>query len=379
MAEPRSHIEIPLSELEPYALHFREVVETVCASRFFKPSPKSCVFLRHIVHRTLEGNTSELKERLIGMSLFGREATYDTGSDASVRVRANDVRRRLAAFNETHRDSDMSCIELPPGSYVPRFYRATNSIDATEVDVRTEGSSPPPSVQLSQLSLQQLATPTLCALFLCVIFLRWQIAQEHPYNAFWQGAFRNGKVSLYLPPAEDPTSQPLLRLQQVQMSSPLFSLAGQFHSQIAFVEKPQSVDGDLLIVVKEPPPHHQGNPSTSAESGLTAGELAVEDTPQGAKIIDRGNPRVRPTVSESAALLTVESTPDRRIEIEGTDNAAIQNAVRLISDRDSFPEILADNIRADGITQVILPMAAEEHPVLFRDSTADSSPQAGGR
>ena len=96
MAEAQSHIEIPISELEPYAPHFREAVEIVCESRFFRSSPKSCEFLRHIVHRTLEGNTSELKERLIGMSLFGRVATYDTGSDATVRVRANDVRKRLA-------------------------------------------------------------------------------------------------------------------------------------------------------------------------------------------------------------------------------------------------------------------------------------------
>ena len=371
MAEAHSHIEIPLSEVEPYAPHFREVVEVVCESRFFKPSPKSSEFLRHIVHRTLEGNTSELKERLIGMSLFGRVATYDTGSDATVRVRANDVRKRLASYNEAHRDSNMSCLELPAGSYVPRFYRSANSAHTAEVAISTEEAEPVSSTQLPQLSLQQLAMPTLCALFLCVIFLRWQVAQEHPYNAFWQGVFRNGHVSLYLPAVEASSgTQPLLRLQQVQMSSPLFNLAGQFHSQIALVDTPQKANGDLLIVVNGPPPHYQGAPVAQAREGLTTDRLIVEDTPEGAKILDRDNPGVRPALSKSAALLTVENTPHRRIEIEGTDNAAIQNAVRLISERDAFPDILADDRQADGTTQMILPTAAGDQPIVFRDALA---------
>ena len=56
----------------------------VCDSAPFKTSPRSCEFLRHIVHRSIAGEVDELKERLIGMSLLGREATYDTGSDADV-------------------------------------------------------------------------------------------------------------------------------------------------------------------------------------------------------------------------------------------------------------------------------------------------------
>jgi hypothetical protein len=361
MVETQSHIEIPLSELEPHAAHFRNTVETVCASKFFKPSPKSCEFLRHIVHRTLEGNTSELKERLIGMSLFGRVATYDTGSDATVRVRANDVRKRLVAYNEAHRDGNLSCLELPAGSYVPRFYTAANSIDTAEAVTPTEETAPVSGVELPQLTLQQLAMPTLCALFLCVVFLRWQIAQEHPFNTFWQGVFRNGHVSLYLPPTNVSGAQPLLRLQQVQMSSPLFNLAGQFHSQIGLVETAQSSDGDVLIVVDRPPT----SATPPAETRRTTGQLVVEDTPKGVEIVDRNDPKSSPTVNGPVALVTLENTPYRRIEIEGTDNLAIQNAVRLISERDSFPDILADSPQADGTLQVILPIAPGERPVLF--------------
>jgi hypothetical protein len=105
----QSYTEIPLSERTQYATNFREALQAVCESPAFRTSPKSCEFLRHIVHRALSGDADELKERLIGMSLLGRAATYDTGSDAGVRVRANDVRKRLAVHNK----AKMGTVDLP--------------------------------------------------------------------------------------------------------------------------------------------------------------------------------------------------------------------------------------------------------------------------
>src|SRR5271154_5556466 len=119
------YTEVPLSEVLPYATGFREALQAVCESSAFRTSPKSCEFLRHVFDRALNGDTDELKERLIGMSLLGREATYDTGSDAGVRVRANDVRKRLTAYNTSRTGPDGFAFDLPSGSYVPRFYRAT--------------------------------------------------------------------------------------------------------------------------------------------------------------------------------------------------------------------------------------------------------------
>src|SRR5271163_384026 len=111
----QSYTEIPLSELTQYATNFRVALEAVCESPAFRTSPKSCEFLRHIVHRALSGDTDELKERLIGMSLLGREASYDTGSDAGVRVRANDVRKRLATNSNANVQVSSFAFELPSG------------------------------------------------------------------------------------------------------------------------------------------------------------------------------------------------------------------------------------------------------------------------
>ena len=66
-------------------------------SREFSASERSCTFLRYLVERALDGSGHQLKERTIGVDVFGRDATYDTGKDAIVRVSANGVRKRLLA------------------------------------------------------------------------------------------------------------------------------------------------------------------------------------------------------------------------------------------------------------------------------------------
>ena len=96
-------------------VHLREVVE----SPAFKGSRRGQQFLHHIVEKTLAGHGDELKERNLGVELFGRDSTYDTGEDAIVRVTASDVRKRL---HEYYSETDSAIrIELLAGSYTPQF------------------------------------------------------------------------------------------------------------------------------------------------------------------------------------------------------------------------------------------------------------------
>src|SRR5580704_8800548 len=94
----------------------------VLESEFFRGSKRSCLFLRHVVAIARSGRVEELKERTLGVELFGREPSYDTGEDAIVRVKANEIRRRLAQYNMTAGPGQKVRIELPPGSYVPQFH-----------------------------------------------------------------------------------------------------------------------------------------------------------------------------------------------------------------------------------------------------------------
>ena len=364
----QSYTEIPLSELRQYAPNFREALQAVCESPSFRTSPKSCEFLRHVFDRALNGDTDELKERLIGMSLLGREATYDTGSDAGVRVRANDVRKRLAAYNTSKTRASGFAFDLPSGSYVPRFYRATALFLTAEAGDEAIRDPAGPYEMEMPLPLQRLAAPTVIALFLCVICLRWQMAQEHPFITFWQMVFQGHTVRLYLPPTENSGDRPLVAMQEIQAIAPLLNLAGQFHTQLSFTRDATARDGEVLISIgmaSESKPEIKFSEATTEDlSPHDASRLAIIDTAGGRRIFDRTDSKVYPTAGNSAALLTISNRPIRSIRIDGTDEASVDSLVRLLCERDSFPDGLVDGTTS----QVIFPMDPSSQPIVFRDS-----------
>ncbi len=100
-----------------------EHLEKILASPAFRTSHRSCQFLRYVMESYLAGDTDLLKERVIGERVFGRSPDYDTGQDSIVRVKANEVRRRLAQYYDLHPDSPLR-IELPAGSYHPVCHAA---------------------------------------------------------------------------------------------------------------------------------------------------------------------------------------------------------------------------------------------------------------
>ena len=110
-------------EARTYAESFKEHLRQIAASAAFKGSDRSREFLTVIVEKALAGQFDDLKERVLGVELFGRDASYDTGEDAIVRVTASDVRRRLARhYSEAGSKSGLR-LELPVGSYIPEFIR----------------------------------------------------------------------------------------------------------------------------------------------------------------------------------------------------------------------------------------------------------------
>ena len=96
-------------------------VDEIVKGAAFKGSPRSQAFLRHVVDRALHGDPADLRERSIGIALFGRSAAYDTADDAIVRVTASDVRKRLLQHYGNVGAASKVRISLPPGSYVPEF------------------------------------------------------------------------------------------------------------------------------------------------------------------------------------------------------------------------------------------------------------------
>jgi hypothetical protein len=103
--------------------HLKEVLE----GDAFKGSHRSGQFLQYIIDQAIAGHFESLKERVIGMELFGRSASYDTGDDAIVRVTASDVRKRLLQHYGRYGATSEYRISLPSGSYIPEVTRVPRS------------------------------------------------------------------------------------------------------------------------------------------------------------------------------------------------------------------------------------------------------------
>ncbi len=99
----------------------REALERVLASREFQSSKLCQSFLRYVVENTLDGHSETLKERTIGIEVFGKPASYDPSEDAGVRVKAGEIRKRLRAFYLSGPVDIQIFIDLPSGTYIPEF------------------------------------------------------------------------------------------------------------------------------------------------------------------------------------------------------------------------------------------------------------------
>ena len=98
-------------------LHLARVLN----SEAFRASKRSQDFIRYVVTAVLSGNANSLKERNIATDVFGRGPDYDSAENSFVRVKASEVRRRLAAYYASSSPEDVLRIEIPLGTYVPQF------------------------------------------------------------------------------------------------------------------------------------------------------------------------------------------------------------------------------------------------------------------
>ncbi|MGO9775781.1 MAG: hypothetical protein ACLQGT_02190 [Terracidiphilus sp.] len=370
--------EIQPDELRRYAPELQAAVEVVCKSPSFRTSAKSCQFLRHIVRHTLDGNVDELKERLIGIELLGRETSYDTGSDAGVRVRANDVRKRLAAYYAAGLSDLEFAVDIPSGSYVPRFYisrRLPAALPDPELVLAVAlPDSQPVLPQPAELSLPQLALPSLVALFLCVICIRWQIAQEDPFVTFWQNVFQDHHALLYVPPSTSDGQRELAPVDRIEETAPLLNLAGQFHAEIALTRTlaPPADAAEILILIGPIPASVKDSvPDFSVLeriSSVEGGRLVISNTSSGRQIIDHNAGNSLVNSYGRAGLLTIVNGAQRSIHIDGTDDASIDSLIKSICEPNAFPEGLINSFQQGTVTQIVFPMAPRAQAAVFHES-----------
>jgi hypothetical protein len=240
------------SDLEKAAI--QEQVERLLQNPYFSHSRRFPMFLRFVVRHTLAGQADAVKERTLGIEIFGRNADYDTSSDPIVRVTAAEIRKRIAQYyQEPGHDVEIR-VSLPAGSYVPQFHwpqtslvapsaSGTDSETLTELPVSVEAVSIiPPAIQPRRRARLSIAVAflVLCAAVGGAIW--WRSLQRSAFDVFWEPILNSGDPVLFciadqnqytaiaLRDAEDPTHQTILKdnLSAVVMDdlSPVVKIAG---------------------------------------------------------------------------------------------------------------------------------------------------------
>jgi hypothetical protein len=222
IAQAREPEELP-EEDQPAASEVKEALSKILDSHPFRTSRQCQDLLRYVVERTLDGADVSLRERIIGVEVFGRQPTYDTSEDPVVRVRAADVRKRLAQYYQSlESGSPVLQIELLPGSYRAHFRngRPAPGLEfpaaAPRVEIEPPPAEIPPPTEVvgparllpswrrhSWLRLRSWRSRVFAGVLGLVIVVGFyygiQYASTSPQERFWAPAFSAKQpVLLYL-------------------------------------------------------------------------------------------------------------------------------------------------------------------------------------
>jgi len=187
-------------------------VEHILEDPSFNRSSRYPSLLRFIVSRFLDGQAETLKERILGIEVFGRKPDYDTTQDPIVRVTAAEIRKRILRYYEESDHSNELHISIPSGSYVPQLEPpadwvpasigdgaapATEQQDAAEdvncqfirkMHIDAEDLAGYGIVRLI-LNKKRLAIILASAMVLSAVFLTWYAHRQSAYDAFWAPLF----------------------------------------------------------------------------------------------------------------------------------------------------------------------------------------------
>ena len=128
----------------------REQFAAIVASPIFAQAERLRCFLQFVVEETLQGRGDQLKEFVVGIEVFDKTDSFDPRNDATVRVHAGRLRSKLQQYYAAS-PRDAVIIELPKGSYTPRFSRVQpNSL------LSAAAQKPAPAVEQARIALAVL-------------------------------------------------------------------------------------------------------------------------------------------------------------------------------------------------------------------------------
>ena len=199
----QAHSKECLSETAQKAIG--EQLERLLASSYLSHSKRFPNFLRFVVEHTLAGEVDDIKERTLGIEIFGKDASYDTALDPIVRVTAAEIRKRVAQYYQDSAHDEELRITLPSGSYIPQFHspkgRSIHRLpEIAAVAAGTPEHVPAPATQARRWWLLAAVGVAAAGLLVWGTVVFWQRTNRAAVDFFWQPVLSfNGPVLLCVP------------------------------------------------------------------------------------------------------------------------------------------------------------------------------------
>ena len=221
----------------------------------FKTSSRCIVLLRFVVEQYLAGAENEIKERTLGIEVFGREAHYDVGADPIVRRVANEVRKRLAQYYQEDPEGHTVRIHLPRGGYIPEFELLADAspkgVQAPDSELAfTAPVEPPPPQDSSSsfrpfpLSQTMLALVALGLIVVAGLWLWTSNAFLSPIDRIWKPLLdANGAILVCLPDNAQNHKNPL----QAKKDTPDNKDGADKDGRPDYVAPPSAVFRDMRV------------------------------------------------------------------------------------------------------------------------------------
>src|SRR5512136_2230981 len=114
-----------MTQQKEYPDPYRRELQRVLESETLRHSDSMRHLMEYLGEKALEGSNN-LKEYTIGVEAFRKPEDYDPQQDATVRVLASKLRRKLDEYYAKEGAGSPVCMEIPRGHYELRFRPQAN-------------------------------------------------------------------------------------------------------------------------------------------------------------------------------------------------------------------------------------------------------------
>lgn len=213
----------------PCAAEIRAQLSRILASAEFSVPSRVRHFLSYVVEQTLAGRSDRIKAYSVAVEVFGRDENADMQNDPVVRIEAGRLRRGLERYYLLAGSSDRVLIDMPKGSYVPRFCWKQDHSDG---DQPLPQSASRPAADTGRSPAAWLARPWLAGSALALVAasimaLIWLASVSKP-STFAEGPARPEGPSLIVRPFVNLSSNPDADLYAAGLSEEILAQLARF-------------------------------------------------------------------------------------------------------------------------------------------------------